>query len=45
MLITHPLDTVKTNMQSSNLGFTKSMLKVYKAGGVNKTNFLSSTLN
>lgn len=34
MLITHPLDTVKTNMQSSNLSFTKSMFKVYKAGGV-----------
>ncbi|KAG4074301.1 hypothetical protein HA402_008710 [Bradysia odoriphaga] len=35
MLITHPLDTIKTNMQSSNLTFTKSMFKVYKAGGMN----------
>lgn len=39
MLITHPLDTIKTNMQSSNLTFTKSMYKVYKAGGVNAFHF------
>lgn len=34
IFLTHPLDTIKTNMQSGNMRFTKATMVVYRAEGV-----------
>lgn len=45
MFISHPLDTVKTNMQSGNMRFTQAAKLLFKTEGVSVRHFISIPLD